>query len=136
MIPRLLVLAISLSAFTTAALAQDPAPTAAKRYGSWGVDLAGMDPTIKPGDDFFRYVNGKWLATTQIPPGRTSYGSGAVLSELSEVRVRGIVDRWAADKKLKAASDEAKVASLYRTYLDEATVENSMQNRCSRTRPP
>jgi putative endopeptidase len=97
--------------------------TTAKRYGTWGVDLAGMDRTVKPGDDFFRYVNGKWAATTQIPPDKTSFGAFMLLRDLSEARVRAILDRWAADKKLKAGTDEAKVAAMYRTFLDEATAE-------------
>jgi putative endopeptidase len=97
------------------------APIAAKRYGSWGVDLASMDTSVKPGDDFFKYVNGKWAASTQIPADRTSYGSGAILGELSEQRIHALLDEWAADKKLKG--DEAKVAALYRTFLDEATIE-------------
>ncbi len=96
---------------------------AADRYGTWGVDLDGMDRTVKPGDNFFAYVNGKWAATTQIPPDRTSFGAFALLRDLSEVRVRGLLDRWAADKTLKAATDEAKVAVVYRTFLDQATAE-------------
>lgn len=99
------------------------APTAAKRYGTWGVDLEGMDRSVKPGDDFFRYVNGKWAAATPIPPDKTSVGAFQVLGDLSEARVRAILDGWAADKKLKAGSDEAKVALVYRTFLDEATAE-------------
>jgi len=124
---RLLVPAISLiavlSLFTTSRRAEDAAPTAAQRYGSWGVDLEAMDRSVKPGDDFFRYVNGKWAATAQIPPDKTSFGAFSLLSDLSEARVRGLLDRWAADKTLKAGSDEAKVASIYRTFLDEATAE-------------
>jgi len=113
-----------LSLFTATSRAADVgANTTAKRYGTWGVDLDGMDRSVKPGDDFFRYVNGKWAATTQIPADRTSFGSGAILSELSEARVRGILDGWAADKNLKAGTDEAKVATIYRTFLDEATAE-------------
>jgi putative endopeptidase len=98
-------------------------PTAAKRYGTWGVEVDKMDPSIKPGDDFFRYVNGKWAATAQIPPDQTRYGSFNMLRDLSEARVRGILDGWAANKKLKAGSDEAKVAALYRSFLDEAAAE-------------
>src|SRR5439155_17265095 len=109
--------------FTIAAHGADAPSTAAKRYGTWGVDLEGMDRSVKPGDDFFRYVNGKWAATTQIPPDKTSYGAFPLLGDLSEVRVRGILDRWAADKTLKAGSDEAKVAAVYRTFLDDATAE-------------
>src|ERR1700686_4251419 len=120
---------IALFLFTTAALAEDaklaaPPSTTAQRYGTWGVDLDGMDRSVKPGDDFFKYVNGKWAATTQIPADKTAYGAFAVLGDLSEARVHALLDRWAADKSLKAGSDEAKVAVVYRTYLDEATVEN------------
>jgi putative endopeptidase len=106
------------------AKATTPAPsTTAQRYGTWGVDLEGMDRSVKPGDDFFKYVNGKWAATTQIPPDKTGYGAFAVLGDLSEARVHALLDRWAANKSLKAGSDEVKVAIVYRTYLDEATVE-------------
>jgi putative endopeptidase len=101
----------------------EPVPTEAKRFGTWGFDLDGMDRSVKPGDDFFKYANGKWHASTTIPADRTSFGAFAILRDLSEARVRAILDRWAADKNLKAGSDEAKVATLYRTFLDEAAVE-------------
>src|SRR5438105_13046570 len=117
-----------LSLSTTAAFAADAktapaAPIIAERYGTWGFDLQGMDRTVKPGDDFFKYVNGAWLAKTQIPADKTAYGAFAVLSDLSEARVHALLDKWAADKSLKAGSDEAKVAAVYRTFLDEAAVE-------------
>ena len=98
-------------------------PITAERYGTWGVDLEGMDRSVKPGDDFFKYVNGTWAAKTQIPADKTGYGAFAVLGDLSEARVHALLDRWAADKSLKAGSDEAKVAAIYRTFLDEATAE-------------
>ena len=98
-------------------------PTTAQRYGTWGVDLSGMDRTVKPGDDFFRYANGTWAKTATIPPDQTSYGAFYMLDDLSEARVRGILERWAAAKDLKPGTDEAKVAALYRTFLDEAAVE-------------
>src|ERR1051326_7563483 len=110
-------LALSLLAvlFTTAAYAADAptaasSSTAAKRYGTWR-------------DDFFRYVNGKWAATAEIPADKTSYGAFAMLRDLSEVRVHEILERFAADKNLKPGSDEAKIATIYRSFLDEAAVE-------------
>src|SRR6266567_2902625 len=119
-----------LSPFTASSRAADattaPAAassTAAKRYGTWGVDLEAMDKSVKPGDDFFRYVNGKWAATAQIPADKTSFGSFAMLRDLSELRVHEILERFAADKNLKPGSDEAKIATIYRSFLDEATVE-------------
>jgi putative endopeptidase len=131
---RLLVPAISLiavlSPFTTAAAAEkeaapatNAATTAAKRYGTWGIEVEGMDPSTKPGDDFFKYVNGKWAATAQIPPDQTRYGAFNMLHDLSEARVRAILDGWAGQKGLKAGSDEAKVATLYRSFLNDAAAE-------------
>lgn len=88
------LLSISTLAAEEAATTTTAAPTAAKRYGAWGVDLEGMDRSVKPGDDFFRFVNGTWTATTQIPPDKTSFGAFVMLRDLSEARVRGILDRW------------------------------------------
>ena len=120
---RTLLTLFLLLALTVPAVAQEkPAPAEARRFGTWGFDVAGMDRSVKPGDDFFRYVNGKWAASTQIPPDRTRFSSFELLRDLSEVRVRAILDRWAL-AKLQAGSDEAKVAALYRSYLDETTVE-------------
>ena len=126
------IAALALPAF--AALATEPpksstAPAAAKtkieapRYGTWGFDIEGMDRTVKPGDDFFAYANGAWAKKTTIPADKTSFGAFAMLRDLSEARVRAILDKWAADKSLKAGSDEAKVAAIYRTFLDEAAAE-------------
>ena len=47
----------------------------APRFGSFGIDLAAMDSSVKPGNDFFRYVDGRWLATEKIPADRTTWGS-------------------------------------------------------------
>src|ERR1043165_5869892 len=125
---RRFVLAISLvAALSSLAHAADvPAASStasAKRYGRWGVDLDAMDRSVKPGDDFFRFVNGKWAASAQIPADKTSIGSFAILRDLSELRVHQILERWAADKTLKPGSDEAKVAAIYRTFMDEAAIE-------------
>jgi putative endopeptidase len=124
---KLFAFALTLTLAAPFVRAADPAaatpPTAAERYGTWGVDLSGMDRSVKPGDDFFKYVNGKWAATTQIPPDKTSYGAFAILFDLSQARERALLERWAADKKLKQGSDEAKVAAIYRTFLDDATAD-------------
>src|SRR5437867_8249509 len=123
MISRFTAVLSLVSLFIAGAYAADAPTTTVKHYGTWGVDLDGMDRSVKPGDDFFRYVNGKWAASTQIPPDKTSYGAFAILRDLSEARERALLDRWAADKSLKPGSDEAKVAAIYRTFLDEATAE-------------
>jgi putative endopeptidase len=93
------------------------------KFGKWGVDLDGMDRSVKPGDDFNRYVNGTWASKTQIPGDKTAYGAFEIVDELAEAREHTILDRWDADKNLKPGSDEAKVATIYRTFLDQATAD-------------
>jgi putative endopeptidase len=94
----------------------------ARRMGAWGIDTAGMDTSVKPGADFFGYVSGNWAKTTQIPADRSSYGGFAVLRDLSEARVRKLVESYpAADPA--TGGDQAKVAALYRGFMDEASIE-------------
>jgi putative endopeptidase len=112
-----------LSSLSLLALLTAGAYAATPQYGKWGIDLNGMDRSVRPGDDFNRYVNGKWTDNTPIPADKPSYGAFGILRDLSQQRVRDILDGWAADKSLKPGSDEAKVAALYRTYLDDATAE-------------
>jgi putative endopeptidase len=94
----------------------------AKRLGAWGIDTAGMDRSVKPGADFFRYVNGTWAKTTPIPADRSSYGGFAVLRDLSEARVRKLVEGYPVADPAKGG-DSAKVAALYRGFMDEAAIE-------------
>jgi putative endopeptidase len=101
----------------------DDVPTVAPRYGTWGFDFEGMDRSVRPGNDFFRYANGKWADKTTIPPDRTTFGAFALLRDVSEVQVRAILDEWASATNLTPRSDEAKVAALYKSFLDEAGVE-------------
>jgi putative endopeptidase len=113
----------------TVLLFQSPAATgvatatslASPRYGTWGFDLSGMDTAVKPGDDFFRYANGKWADRTQIPPDRTRYGNFDRLAELSEARVRAILEDAAAGKVQDP--DAAKIAAAYASFMDEALAE-------------
>nr|WP_249403190.1 M13-type metalloendopeptidase [Sphingomonas sp. CFBP 8765] len=96
---------------------------AATRYGRWGFDLAGMDKSVKPGNDWFDYVNGSWVKRTQIPADRSSYGAFAVLRDLSEARMRTLVEGY---KPGDAANpDRAKVATLYQGFMDEAAIERA-----------
>src|SRR6185312_1694512 len=61
------------------------------KLGTFGVDLTSIDKAVKPGDNFFLHVNGKWLATAVIPPDRSQTGSFQDLQILSEQRLKTIV---------------------------------------------
>jgi putative endopeptidase len=95
---------------------------AAKKLGTWGVDTAGMDRNADPGKDFFAYASGNWAKTTQIPADKSMYGSFLVLRDLSEARVRKLVESYKSGDPAKDG-DQAKVAALYAGFMDEAAVE-------------
>jgi putative endopeptidase len=91
-------------------------------YGAWGFDVSGMDPKVKPGDDFFRYANGAYLERTTIPSDRTRFGNFDVLSELSIARVRAILEQAAAHEAPES-TPAGKIGRFYKAFMDEATVE-------------
>ena len=89
-----------------------------------GIDLAELDPTIRPQDDLFRHVNGKWIARTEIPSDKARYGSFAVLAENAEEAVRDIITGTEAPAPGAGAETEAdKVAALYASFMDVARVD-------------
>ncbi|WP_396594739.1 M13 family metallopeptidase [Brevundimonas sp. R86498] len=95
----------------------------APRYGTWGFDPAGMDTSVAPGDDFMRYANGAALDRLVIPSDRTSYGSFALLRELSDNRMKAMIDGLVARTDLVVGTDEQKIADAYRSYMDVARIE-------------
>lgn len=84
-----------------------------------GIDTAGMDRAVVPGDDFFAYANGAWAKTTEIPADRSSWGTGGELGELTDKRVASLIQNAG-----KAGGPEAKkIADYYASYMDEAGIE-------------
>jgi endothelin-converting enzyme/putative endopeptidase len=106
-------------AATPAAPAAPPPPKVA--LGTFGIDTAQMDTSVKPGDDFYKYVNGKWLASTQMPADKASYGSFNELRDTTDANVHSLLDDLTktppTDPTLK------KVADLYSAWMDEAGIE-------------
>lgn len=95
-------------------------PIPSQRMGSWGFDVSGMDRTARPGEDFFRFASGNWARTTEIPTDRSSFGAFNALRDLSEARVRRLVEGYRANDT--ANPEGAKVAQLYRSFMDERRV--------------
>ncbi len=95
---------------------------AARRFGAWGIDTDGMDRGVKPGADFFGYVSGQWAKTTEIPADRSSYGAFMILRDLSEARLRRLVEGYAVGDPA-SDGDAAKIAALYRGFIDEVRIE-------------
>ena len=100
------------------------------KYGSWGFDLAGADTSTRPGDDFFRYANGTWLNKTQIPPDKPAYSLRLAMSDLTEQRLKDILETAGAQPGDKSQADETTLSTLeeqagafYRSFMDESRVE-------------
>jgi putative endopeptidase len=90
-------------------MASDPQSTAPL---SAGIELEELDPSVRPQDDLFRHVNGKWVARTEIPSDKARYGSFYVLAEEAEKAVRAIIEE-----------DDGKVGDLYSSFMDEERIE-------------
>ncbi|MGC9953495.1 MAG: M13 family metallopeptidase [Rhizomicrobium sp.] len=105
-------------------MAAPPAPPPKATLGSWGVDLSGMDKSVKPGDDFFEYVNGTWLKTAVIPADRSSTGSFQNLEILSEKRMREIVDGLEARPYDQLSPEERKLRDLYDAFVDQKQIDD------------
>ncbi len=96
-------------------------PAAAQRR-SLGVDTTGFDRSVRPQDDFNRFVNGTWIARTDIPSDRSSYGSFDALRVKSEAAIREIVEEAAAAHS-RPGSELQKVGDFYASFMDTARVE-------------
>ena len=81
-----------------------------------------MDLSVKPGDDFYKFVNGQWDAKTEIPADRSSWGGFAVLRDLSDQRTRAIIED-SAKQNAPAGTVAQKVGDFYASFMDEAAIE-------------
>ncbi|MCU1546422.1 MAG: peptidase [Homoserinimonas sp.] len=85
-----------------------------------GIDTHELDPDIRPQDDLFRHVNGKWIERTQIPSDKARYGSFYVLAEEAEKAVRDIIEEA---QKAELGTEERKFGDLYASFLDVDRIE-------------
>ena len=82
-----------------------------------GIDLTAMDTSVKPGDDFFSYVNGKWVAETEIPADKGRFGVFDQLRDESQDAVKVIIEA-SANGDFEKGTDEQKVGDMYKSFLD------------------
>ena len=89
---------------------------------SSGFDPATFDKSVRPQDDLYRYVNGRWLDTTAIPDDRVSYSAPAELAEKTLLDLRAVIEAVASSTHRRSSTEE-QVADLYASMLDEKTIE-------------
>jgi len=109
--------------FVLTACGQEPATEAVSEAAAplrSGIDVSDLDTNIRPGDDFFAYVNGKWVEETKMPDDKSRYGTFDILGDESQDNVKAIIEMSASGDFAKG-SDEQKVGDLYKSYLDMET---------------
>ena len=84
-----------------------------------GIDREELDPSVRPQDDLFRHVNGKWIARTEIPSDKPRYGSFHVLAEEAEKAVRDII---VESQDAEPGTPARKIGDLYASFMDEARI--------------
>ena len=87
-----------------------------------GIDLSHIDATVRPQDDLFGHVNGRWLSDYAIPADRATDGAFRVLYDRAEEQVRELIT-GAASGSVAGATDEQRIGELYASFLDEEAVE-------------
>jgi putative endopeptidase len=87
-----------------------------------GIDTDLVDPGVRPQDDLFAHVNGRWVAATPIPQDRGRYGTFDVLREAAEAHVRTIIEEVAGGSP-DPGTVAAKVGDVYASFMDEETAE-------------
>ncbi|HLA63262.1 MAG TPA: M13 family metallopeptidase, partial [Rhodothermales bacterium] len=111
--PARLLAALAFGLALTAPLAaQTPLP---------GLDAAGMDLTVRPGDDFFGYANGTWLRETEIPASRSSFGAFNIAAAQAERQLTEVVHSAAASDA-PPGSDLRRIGAYYTAYLDTTAI--------------
>lgn len=85
-------------------------------------DTAGMDTTVKPGDNFFLYANGKWMKNEQIPKTETGWGSFYTLYNDNLKNLKNILEHAAKSSSVKGTAEQ-KVGDFYASGMDSLTIE-------------
>tara|TARA_A200000159_G_scaffold15103_1_gene12468 strand:+ start:10907 stop:11824 length:918 start_codon:yes stop_codon:yes gene_type:complete len=91
--------------------------SATAEVGQWGIDLAEMNTTVRPGSNFNQYVNGKWLDTLEIPSDQSDYGIFIALRERSTEQVKNIIESL-REESAAPGSLVQKVGSYYSTWMN------------------
>ncbi|WP_129792911.1 M13 family metallopeptidase [Sphingosinicella sp. CPCC 101087] len=126
---KLLILLTASTAFTafaaapsggvqTAAGTVAPADAARPQIGTFGFDVPGMDRSVGPGDNFYRFANGTWEERTEIPADRSNYGMFTLLDDLSRTRTRAILEE-------AALAPGSRIGDFYTSFMDEAAIESA-----------
>src|SRR5262252_6518555 len=89
------------------------------QFGAWGVDLAGRDADVRPGDNFFRYANGAWLDQNPIPSDKAGVSLRLKMTDAVEERLRKILEDAASKAEHQPKDLAGKAGAFYHSFMDE-----------------
>ena len=84
-----------------------------------GIDFSGLDTAVRPQDDLFRHMNGRWLLSTEIPADKSNYGSFTALADSARDNVRSIIEESA---RKPANEIGRKIGDFYQSYMNEELI--------------
>jgi putative endopeptidase len=117
--------AIGIAGLAACASNQTPAVTASAQHPALrsGIDLQYVDGSVRPQDDAYQYLNGKWLRTFQLPPDKGAVGSFSAIEDATEEQLRSIVDSLDQASLSDGDADAKKLADLYASFMNEEQLE-------------
>ena len=121
--PLLLIFASALALGACHSMTGNNAATEQKQGTGIGIDLAWMDKSVVPGDDFFSYANGTWVKNTAIPPDRSRIGGFFIADQLREKNTRALFDSIL--KSNPTSGNGALIANYYRAYLNTDAIDRA-----------
>jgi len=105
-----------------AAAAAASTKTAKAPVLSAGIATEYIESSVRPQDDFFEYLNGKWLKNVEIPADKSSWGSFMELRENTLPQIRGIIEKASAGNPA-AGTDAQRIGDFWASFMDEARLE-------------
>ena len=98
-------------------------PLQSLHFGTWGFDLSGENAAIMPGDDFFEFANGGWLARTPMPADKMGMSVDVLINNRTEAQLRNILEEAAQHAGHEPKDLEGKVGAFYHAFMDEDRIE-------------
>ena len=89
------------------------------------IDPANLDTTLKPGDNFYEYVNGNWIKQHPVPPEYSQYGAFTVLYEENQKKLKTLIEKVSAEKDAEKGSVAQQIRDFYNSGMDTNAIEKA-----------
>jgi putative endopeptidase len=119
---HLLIVAATCVALAACNKSATPNATQAAKGTEAGIELAAIDKSVSPGDDFNKYANGAWEKTAEIPADKSNVSVFSIINDRAQERKAELIDGIVKSNPA-AGSDDARIANFYKAYMDTGAIE-------------